>query len=96
MLHRREWEASCKDIVRSGKYRPYGASADAPLALHGSLVAVAGLFFGDWLPVLSRAVGGEAGLVYGFEPTKSVRLARATAAAVRASRGACALRVRVG
>ena len=83
MLHRQEWEASCKDIVRSGKYRPYGASADAPLALHGSLVAVAGLFFGDWLPVLSTAVGGEAGLVYGFEPTKSVRLARATAAANR-------------
>lgn len=46
-------------------------------AMRGTVVAIAGLFFGDWLPVLSRAVG-DAGVVFGFEPTQHVKQAKAT------------------
>jgi FkbM family methyltransferase len=62
------WEGECKRYVLDH------------LRLEGTAVAVAGLFFGDWLPPLSRAVGPN-GSVFGFEPTHTVGLARATALA---------------
>ena len=67
-----EWEGGCKRFVRE-RLRP---------GLDGSIVSVAGLFFGDWLPPLS-AVVGEGGTVFGFEPTNTVRLANATMLANR-------------
>ena len=71
ILHGVPWEGACKHHV---------VRRMAP-ALRGTAAAVAGLFYGDWLPVLSKAVG-EDGAVFGFEPVStSVRLARATAAA---------------
>ena len=70
MRHGSEWEGDCKQRVR-GRYAEN---------LAGAVVAVAGLFTGDWLPTLSKVVGTQ-GLVHGFEPTRSVSLARTTAAA---------------
>ena len=62
-----EWEHDSKSIVRHL----------SPM-LRDSLVVTAGLYFGDWLPVLSRAVG-SAGHVYGFEPVgRNMLLANAT------------------
>ena len=62
-----EWEHDAKSIIRHL----------SPM-LRDTLVVTAGLYFGDWLPVLSRAVG-SAGLVYGFEPVgRNMLLANAT------------------
>ena len=61
------WEEECKRWVES-------QASD----LAASSVAIGGLFFGDWLPTLSRAVGVH-GHVFGFEPsTENVRMCRAT------------------
>jgi len=66
MLKGHEWEGDCKAHVRDS------------FRLNGTLAVVAGLFYGDWLPVLSEAVG-EGGRVAGFEPTENLHRARATA-----------------
>lgn len=54
-----EWEKDGKDIVR--RLRPL---------FSGSIVVTAGLYFGDWLPMLSAAVG-PGGRVFGYEPVES-------------------------
>ena len=59
-----EWEAGCKDLVRSH------------IRFDGQDAAVAGLFGGDWLPLISNSAGPR-GLVFGFEPTDAVNVSNA-------------------
>ena len=70
MVRGQEWESECKAVVQK-RYT---------LDLHGRDAVVAGLFGGDWLPLVSAAVG-SLGVVHGFEPTDAVNVSRATAAA---------------
>ena len=65
-LNGREWEASCK------------AEINARFDLERKDAVVAGLFSGDYLPLLSAKVG-RTGTVYGFEPTDAVDVSRALA-----------------
>lgn len=74
VIHGIEWEGDCKRLLRT--------QFQSNVSLNGTVAAVAGLFFGDWLAPLS-AVVGPAGAVYGFEPTPFVSHARATALANR-------------
>ena len=59
-----EWEAGCKELVRSH------------IRFDGQDAAVAGLFGGDWLPLISNSAGPR-GLVFGFEPTDAVNVSNA-------------------
>lgn len=62
-----EFEGTCKRLVRQ-RYD-----------LAGMVAVTAGLFYGDWIPALAKAVGPN-GTVYGFEPSSSlIRHAHATA-----------------
>ena len=54
-----EWEKASKDVVRALR----------PLFLN-TIAVTAGLYFGDWLPILSAAVG-RGGRVFGYEPVES-------------------------
>lgn len=65
-----EWEAGCKRMMLS-RWRE---------RMNGTVVVAAGLFYGDYLHTMTQ-LAGPMGLVYGFEPTSTVKLARATAAA---------------
>ena len=61
-----EWEAGCKRMI------------NARFELEGTDAVVAGLFGGDYLPLVSAKVGRD-GTVYGFEPTDAVDVSRALA-----------------
>ena len=61
-----EWEAGCKRMI------------NARFELEGTDAVVAGLFGGDYLPLVSAKVG-RGGTVYGFEPTDAVDVSRALA-----------------
>ena len=65
-LKGQEWESGCK------------AHVNAKFDLNGTDVVVAGLFGGDYLPLLAAKVGRR-GTVYGFEPTDAVNVSRALA-----------------
>ena len=70
MLAGKTWEANNKAYVHSMRL--------GTKPLDGQIIAVAGLFFGDWLPVLSKAAG-TSGRVFGFEPVAtSLSAAQAT------------------
>jgi hypothetical protein len=68
-LKGQEWESGCK------------AHVNAKFDLNGTDVVVAGLFGGDYLPLLAAKVGRR-GTVYGFEPTDAVNVSRALADAL--------------
>lgn len=63
MLRGKVWESECKQQLQD-KYHFRGQDA-----------AVAGLFGGDWLPLVSAAAGPQ-GLVFGFEPTDAINVSR--------------------
>merc|ERR1712216_321911 len=72
--------ATMQGEVWEGVFKEHVTNFVAPRVMQGTVAALAGLFFGDWLPVLEAAVGPQ-GAVYGFEPTPSVKQSRATAGA---------------
>lgn len=66
MFAGKTWEANNKAYVHSMRL--------GKKSLKGKIIAIAGLFFGDWLPELSEAAG-ESGRVFGFEPVAASKSA---------------------
>ena len=67
-LKGKEWEPGCKAYI------------NAQFDLDGTDAVVAGLFGGDYLPLMSAKVGRR-GTVWGFEPTDAADVSRALAEA---------------